>query len=127
MQAKLSQRDLCEIIGIAVTTYSGYEQGKHEPSLETICRLADLYGISSDFILGVGFQDAYSDDIVRHYVDCKDGRDLDMESIRESMIHVAIEEQELASDLVGVELPHTEEYYEDEYEEVQETYNPYSE
>lgn len=104
-QAKLSQRDVCEIIGLAVTTYSGYEQGKHEPSLETICRLASLYSISADFILGVGFHDPYSDDITEHYLQCKDYNDLDMENLQESMVEVAIEQQQIETDLAGYDLP----------------------
>ena len=43
--AGLSQQDVCEIIGVAKTTYSGYELGQHEPTCETICRLAELYQI----------------------------------------------------------------------------------
>ena len=91
-QAELSQRDVCEIIGVAVTTYSGYEQGKHEPSAETVCRLASLYKVSADFILGVGFYDPYSDEMMEHFIYSTD--DIDMKHLKESMIDVAIEENE---------------------------------
>lgn len=91
-QAELSQRDVCEIIGVAVTTYSGYEQGKHEPSAETVCRLASLYKVSADFILGVDFFDPYSDEIMDHFIHCTD--DFDMKHLKESMVDVAIEENE---------------------------------
>ena len=115
-QAKLSQRDVCEIIGVAVTTYSGYEQGKHEPSLETICRLASLYNISADFILGVGFQDPYSDHIMEHYAHCKDFNDFDMEKLSDAMRDVAIEQHQYETDLAGYDIPDDPEYYEDDPE-----------
>ena len=91
-QAELSQRDVCEIIGIAVTTYSGYEQGKHEPSAEIVCRLASLYKVSADFILGVGFHDPYSEEIMEHFA--YSTNDIDMAHLRESMDDVAVEEHE---------------------------------
>lgn len=102
-EAGLSQRDLCEIIGIAVTTYSGYEQGKHEPSAETICRLSELYHISADFILGVGFNDPYDERIDNHYIMCKGTDDLHMERLQESMAQVASEQHELEGDRAGVD------------------------
>ena len=32
------------------TTYTNYEQGKREPPFSFIIRLADLYGVSCDYI-----------------------------------------------------------------------------
>lgn len=51
-KAGLSQTDVCSIIGIAPQTYSGYENGKHEPTIETLIRLSFLYGVTLDFLLG---------------------------------------------------------------------------
>ena len=47
----LTQKDVCSIIEITPQTYSGYEKGKHEPSIETLVRLSILYGTSLDFML----------------------------------------------------------------------------
>ena len=52
-KAGLSQSEVCAIIGIAPQTYSGYENGKHEPTLETLVRLAYLYEVSLDVLLDV--------------------------------------------------------------------------
>ena len=49
--AGLSQGEVCAIIGLAPQTYSGYENGKHEPTLETLVRLSFLYSVSLDFLL----------------------------------------------------------------------------
>lgn len=39
-------------LGIAKSTYAGYESGYREPSLEAIRALADLFETSIDFLLG---------------------------------------------------------------------------
>lgn len=49
--ANLTQKDVCEVIHVTPQTYSGYEKGKYEPTMETIVRLAMLYGVSTDHIL----------------------------------------------------------------------------
>jgi len=49
--SEMSQNDVCSIIGIAPQTYSGYENGKHEPALETLVRLAYLYRVTLDFLM----------------------------------------------------------------------------
>lgn len=49
---KITQTDISKQIGIAQQTYAGYENGKHEPSIEIIIRLADFYDVSMDYITG---------------------------------------------------------------------------
>lgn len=93
-EAELSQQDVCEIIGVAKTTYSGYELGQHEPTCETICRLAELYKIDTDFILGKGFVDPNSEEVMEHYLQCKGYEDLEMKSLAESMALIAAEQAE---------------------------------
>lgn len=44
----MTQRDICDILGVSPQTYSGYESGKHEPSIETLIRLSYFYGVSLD-------------------------------------------------------------------------------
>lgn len=51
-EAGMSQRDVCNIIGCAPQTYSGYEKGKHEPTVETLVRLSHLYKVTLDFLIG---------------------------------------------------------------------------
>lgn len=48
----LTQTTVANTIGIAQQTYAGYENGKHEPSIEIMIRLANLYGLSMDYITG---------------------------------------------------------------------------
>lgn len=49
---KFSQREISEKLNIAQTTYAGYETGNHEPNLKTLKALADLYGVSLDYLTG---------------------------------------------------------------------------
>lgn len=48
----LTQTNLADILGIAKTTLAAYEQGKSEPSNETILKIADYFNVSTDFLLG---------------------------------------------------------------------------
>ena len=48
----LSQKEISKILGIAQTTYAGYETGKHKPDLEMLIKIADFYMISVDFLIG---------------------------------------------------------------------------
>lgn len=56
-KADLSQKDLCRIVGCATQTYSGYENGHHEPNIETLVRLAHIYNISVDYIIGTRYDE----------------------------------------------------------------------
>ncbi len=48
----IKQKELCERIGVMITTFSGYENGKHDVPAEIIVRICDLFDISADYILG---------------------------------------------------------------------------
>lgn len=49
--AELSQAELAKALGIAQTTYSGYERGFREPSLDMLCQIADFFHTSTDYLL----------------------------------------------------------------------------
>lgn len=48
----LTQTQISEQLGIAQTTYAGYETNKHEPDLKMLIKIADLYKISLDYLTG---------------------------------------------------------------------------
>lgn len=50
---KLTQKELCDKIGVLITTYSGYENGKHDIPTEAIVRICELLDISADYVLGI--------------------------------------------------------------------------
>lgn len=47
-----SQAKISDILNIAQSTYAGYETGRHEPNISTLLRIANLYGVSLDYIVG---------------------------------------------------------------------------
>lgn len=55
--ANLKQHDIANYIGVAVSTYSSYENGAIEPNIERLILLADLYNISLDELVGRKFVD----------------------------------------------------------------------
>lgn len=47
----LTQEDVAEYLNIRRTTYTRYETGTNTLNFEALCRLADLYQVSTDFLL----------------------------------------------------------------------------
>ncbi|MDO4270827.1 MAG: helix-turn-helix transcriptional regulator [Eubacteriales bacterium] len=47
----LSQKQVAHLLGIAQTTYSGYEVGAHDYPTEVLLKLADYYQTSVDYLL----------------------------------------------------------------------------
>lgn len=47
----MSQQTLADIIGKSLNTVGLYERGLRQPSLETLCLLADTLEVSCDFLL----------------------------------------------------------------------------
>jgi len=51
-QRKLTKRDVCNGTGIPYTTYTKYEYGERELGLGSLQKLADFYGVTTDYLLG---------------------------------------------------------------------------
>ncbi|MBQ0099125.1 MAG: helix-turn-helix transcriptional regulator [Firmicutes bacterium] len=51
-QNNLTQRKEAEYLKISQPSYIRYENGKAEPTLENLVKLADLFDVSVDFLLG---------------------------------------------------------------------------
>lgn len=51
-ERELTQGDLAKIISKKRSTVSGYETEGKEPDLDTICFLANFFGVSTDYLLG---------------------------------------------------------------------------
>lgn len=47
----IRQREVAEYLGMAQNTYSQYETGTIALTAEVLCRLADFYGTSVDYLL----------------------------------------------------------------------------
>jgi transcriptional regulator with XRE-family HTH domain len=48
---KYTQKDVANFLGISESAYGYYEQGRNEPSIEAVKKLAEKYNVSSSYIL----------------------------------------------------------------------------
>lgn len=48
----LCQKEIAKCLKVTVGTISNYENGVHEPDLDTLGMLADFYGVTVDYLLG---------------------------------------------------------------------------
>lgn len=52
-QKGYTQEQIAEMLGVAKSTYTGYEKGIREPDLFKIKRLIEILGVDSSWLLGV--------------------------------------------------------------------------
>ena len=55
----MTQQELAERLFVSRQTVSSWETGRNLPSLETLARLAELLGVSTDYLLGRSVAQAY--------------------------------------------------------------------
>lgn len=54
---KLSQTAVAKRIGVTSSLISAYEKQERKPSIDTLISLADIYNVSTDYILGRTYRD----------------------------------------------------------------------
>lgn len=50
---KFTQQQLSEMLNIRQQSYARYENGKGEPDLETVVKIANIFKVSCDYLLGI--------------------------------------------------------------------------
>ena len=48
----MSQKDIQEFLHVSSGTASNYGKGRHEPDFDTLIAIADLFEVSTDYLLG---------------------------------------------------------------------------
>lgn len=48
----LIQSDVAAALGVSSVVYSRYETGKRQPSIDMLIQMADIFGVTVDFLLG---------------------------------------------------------------------------
>ena len=49
----MNQKEVAKRLGISTTCYAGYEQGYRQPDLKMLANICLLFGVSSDYLLGL--------------------------------------------------------------------------
>lgn len=52
MRRNLSQAQVAKALGVSSVVYSRYESGTRQPSIDIILQLADVLGVTVDYLLG---------------------------------------------------------------------------
>lgn len=48
----IGQRELADYLNVTAGTISNYEHDVHSPDAATLCRLADYFGVTADYLMG---------------------------------------------------------------------------
>ncbi|NGQ95054.1 helix-turn-helix transcriptional regulator [Brevibacillus sp. SYP-B805] len=85
----LKQKDVAKKLGITVSAYGYYEQGRREPSVETLNQLAALFDVSVDYLVnGRRAVDFTLDELLQEKVD-----DPDDYFFLDGYLHATVEEK----------------------------------
>ena len=49
---RLTQKEVAEIIGYSEISYARYEKGEREPDISTLCKLAEYFNVTVDYLIG---------------------------------------------------------------------------
>lgn len=72
-----TQQECADLFGVKLRAWQTYEQGVSEPKYELLCKIADTFGVTTDYLLGrepvpdplagIHFKTVDSDEFVRLY------------------------------------------------------------
>ena len=51
-QRNITQKECADSLGISLRAWQTYEQGVSEPKQELLCKIADMFNVSLDYLLG---------------------------------------------------------------------------
>ena len=51
--AKISQKQLADIIHVSQQSINKYENHDVEPNIDTLCAIADYFNVSTDYLIGI--------------------------------------------------------------------------
>lgn len=49
---KITQQQMADNLDVVLRTYQRYEAGDFQPSLEVLIKIADIFDVSTDYLLG---------------------------------------------------------------------------
>ncbi|EAF8670111.1 XRE family transcriptional regulator [Listeria monocytogenes] len=87
-----TQEDISKILGISRGAYSHIENGRNEPDMETIVKLADIFEVSTDYLLGKSNNGLV--DIIAAHIDAEASE----EDIKEILAYIEEKRKEHANE-----------------------------
>lgn len=51
-RARKKQQECADAVGVTLRAWQTYEQGQREPKYDILCKIADLFHVSTDYLLG---------------------------------------------------------------------------
>ena len=51
-EKNLKQEEAAKLLGLSISSYCRYERGEREPDASVLWRMADLFGVSIDYLVG---------------------------------------------------------------------------
>lgn len=51
-EKRLFQKDIATLLNVSISAVNQYESGKRDMSTETVVKLAEYFGVSTDYLLG---------------------------------------------------------------------------
>ncbi len=61
---KKTQEEIAKYLDTSQMNYNRYENGKAEPTIKTLCKLADYYNVSLDYLIGRKSDDDFENSIL---------------------------------------------------------------
>ncbi len=55
IKSNYMQKEIAALIGVSVRTFQDYEHGNTEPNIEKLIKLADIFNVSLDYLVGRDF------------------------------------------------------------------------
>ncbi len=55
----MTQSEVAKLIGYSSLSYARYEKGEREPDINTLCKLADYFEVSVDYLIGRTVQEKF--------------------------------------------------------------------
>lgn len=72
IKSNMSQAELAELLGISRSAVSSYENGTRSPNHETLVKLATIFNVSTDYLLGRTHEYNKSDEINQVFSEIRD-------------------------------------------------------
>ncbi len=82
LEKKMTKKEVADALQIDQSTYGKYELGKREPDAATLLKLADLFEVSADYLLGRTDIKTHIETIAAHH-DGDEWTEEELESIEE--------------------------------------------